>query len=307
MPAAIATTVAQPGLIAILAACERHSNGMGHDQMLKATHAQKVDAIATEAMDLLGSGRQVAPFALRFVNFDLKLAYEALAEIRTRRQLRGETAIGRKLGFTNRGIWAAHEISGPIWSYIYDTTVFDLAAVGGTYTLTALTEPRIEPEIALHIARVPHAGMNDDELLGCIDWVCHAFEIVHSVFRNWHFTAADAVAAHGLHVAFLLGEQHDISADRAAWRRMLSGFDVKLSCENGAVREGHASNVLGGPLSALRFLVRELANDPASAPLRAGELVSTGTLTAAMPVEPGQNWSTEIAGAPMQGLKVRLG
>jgi 2-oxo-3-hexenedioate decarboxylase len=38
--------------------------------------------------------------------------------------------------------------------------------------------------------------------------------------------------------------------------------------------------------------------------LRAGEIVTTGTLTAAYPVSAGERWSTELRGIALQGLEV---
>jgi 2-oxo-3-hexenedioate decarboxylase len=40
--------------------------------------------------------------------------------------------------------------------------------------------------------------------------------------------------------------------------------------------------------------------------LRPGELVTTGTLTEAMPAIPGQNWTTRLAGIDIGGLRLRL-
>ena len=62
----------------------------------------------------------------------------------------------------------------------------------------------------------------------------------------------------------------------------------------------------GGPLKALRFLVNELVRYPACEPLRPGELVTTGTLTEAMPAVGGQTWSTRLTGIDVQGLRLRF-
>lgn len=43
---------------------------------------------------------------------------------------------------------------------------------------------------------------------------------------------------------------------------------------------------------ALRHLVGVLANDPESPPLAGGEIVTTSTLTRALPIAPGQTWGT---------------
>ena len=53
---------------------------------------------------------------------------------------------------------------------------------------------------------------------------------------------------------------------------------------------GFGMNVLGGPLNAVHWLVRGLAGG-----LRAGEIVTTGTLTEALPLQPGERWQHSLA------------
>jgi 2-oxo-3-hexenedioate decarboxylase len=45
-----------------------------------------------------------------------------------------------------------------------------------------------------------------------------------------------------------------------------------------------------------------LARDPDNPPLAAGEIVSTGTLTRALPVRPGETWTTRLIGIPLEGI-----
>ena len=265
---------------------------------------ETIDRISKEAFAVLGRGQQIATFTSRYPGFDLTDAYDVAARVRDMRMARGERAIGRKIGFTNRAVWSGYGISGPIWNHVFDSTVCELAAVDGTFVLASLSEPRIEPEIVLHLAAAPHAKMSDEEIVGCVDWVAHGFEIVHSIFPGWAFAAADAVAAYGVHAGLLLGEKHVVSQDPERWTRALSNFTVEFVCDDGARRGGHARNVLGGPLKALRFLVEELARYPNSEPLGAGEIITTGTLTEAMPVSVGQSWSTHLAGIDMRGMSL---
>jgi len=72
------------------------------------------------------------------------------------------------------------------------------------------------------------------------------------------------------------------------------------------VDQGWASNVLGGPLSALRHLVEVLDNDPVNPPLAGGEIVTTGTLTRAFPVAPGETWTTKPKGVALDGVAIRF-
>ena len=64
--------------------------------------------------------------------------------------------------------------------------------------------------------------------------------------------------------------------------------------------------MLGGPLSALRHLVGLLASDPVNPRLAAGEIVSTGTLTKAMPVASGETWTATPKGIGLDPVKLRF-
>ncbi len=223
--------------------------------------------------------------------------------MRQLREARGEIAIGRKIGFTNRTTWPDY---APMWGYVYDRTVHDLADLGGRFSLAGLAEPRIEPEIVFRLAAAPMPGMDERALLGCIDGVAHGFEIVQSIYPGWAFTAPDAVAAFGLHGALLLGPWHPATANEEEWEQALSTFTVDLLRDGEVVDQGQASNVLGGPLSALRHLVELLARDPVNPPLAAGEIVTTGTLTRVPPVAPGEMWSTALTDVALEGIRVQF-
>src|SRR5215469_613497 len=266
----------------------------------------ELEAIAAEAFAALETSHQIAPFSARFSGFDLDDAYSVAAAIRQRRERRGEMPVGRKIGFTNRTIWAEYNVYEPLWGYVYNRTVHDLTDLGETFSLRGLAEPRIEPEIVFKLAAAPAPGMDGTALLACIDWVAHGFEIVQSIFPGWKFSAADTVAAFGLHGALLTGPRHPIAANAEAWSRTLATFEVDLGREGKVVDHGLAANVLGGPVSALRRLVDILARDQANAPLAAGELVTTGTLTRALPVAPGETWTTELTGLALNGICVHL-
>lgn len=264
------------------------------------------ESMAAEVFSLLGRGRQVQPFSARRPDFDVQEAYRVSAQLRALREERGEQALGRKIGFTNRTIWSEYGISQPIWGYVYDTTVSDLVEGETAFSLSGLAEPRLEPEIVFGLASAPRPGMDEAGLLACIDWVAHGFEIVHSIFPGWRFAVADTIAAGGLHGALLIGPRHSVGRDAAVWLPALSRFTIQLSRDGEPADRGEAANVLGGPLSALRHLVELLAFDSANPPLAAGEIVTTGTLTRAFPVSPGELWQSALDGIPLEGAQLRF-
>ena len=149
--------------------------------------------------------------------------------------------------------------------------------------------------------------MSDSALIDCVEWIALGYEIVQSIFPDWKFSAADTVAANGVHGALLIGTRHAIAPRRAEWQHELSTFEVELYCDSKLVQRGGGSLVLDSPLKALRHLVELLANDPRNPPLCAGEVISTGTLTLAMPVKPGERWTTKAAGIPLEEITIRFG
>lgn len=263
-----------------------------------------VEQISQELIALLGTDQQIEPFSRRHPQFGLRDAYDIVDRVMVLRRTRGERPVGRKIGFTNRSIWRDHGISAPVWNYVFDVTVFRGISGGEPVELFGMPEPRIEPEIVLHLDSSPEAGMPTEELLECIDWVAPGFEVVYSIFPNWDFTAADAAAAYGVHGKLVIGEKLHLTGSRADRLTELSSFSVDLENNLGTRRQGHAWNVLGGPLEALRFLVDEIARFPASDPIKAGELVTTGTLTEAMPARPEETWTAGFRGIELTPLRI---
>ena len=169
------------------------------DSATEAALPTDLQDIASKAFAVLGSGRQLPPFSTAHPDFSLEEAYRVTAAVRTAREARGERPIGRKIGFTNRTIWAEYGVHAPIWGYVYDSTVRDLGSEASEVSLGGLAEPRIEPEIMFGLAAPPAPDMDAQALIRCIDWIAHGFEIVQSIFPNWSFRPPDTVAAYGLH------------------------------------------------------------------------------------------------------------
>src|SRR5262245_6035816 len=264
------------------------------------------EAIAAEALAAMDNAHQIAPFSARYPGLTLDDAYRILDQLCALRIARGERVIGRKIGFTNRTIWAEYGVYAPMWGFVFDTTMRNLPtprqAAQHPFPLALFVEPRIEPEIVFRIAAAPSPDMDEAALFGCIDWVAQGFEIVHSVFAGWKFAPADTVIVNGLHGALLLAPRHPAGFGSSTdWVSNLAGFEIELLRDGAVVDRGRAANVLDGPLSALRHLVGLLARDPVNPPLATGDIVTTGTLTRALPVLPGESWSTMLHGIELDG------
>jgi 2-oxo-3-hexenedioate decarboxylase len=270
------------------------------------TGQMEIEAVGKEVITSLFNHYQIPTFSSRPGGLTLAQAYRVTPLLRAAFEARGERITGRKIGFTNRQMWSAFGVESPIWGYTTSRTTHDLADVPIS-VLDEFCEPRIEPEIMFGLAAAPAPTMNDSALVDCLEWIALGYEIVQSIFPNWKFSAADTVAANGVHGALLIGTRHAIVPRRIEWQRELSTFEVELYCDSKLVQRGSGSLVLDSPLRALRHLVELLANDAHNPPLCAGEVISTGTLTLAMPVNPGERWTTRVAGIPLEEITIRFG
>ena len=237
--------------------------------------------------------------------FSLADGYAVADEIRRLCIAAGDTPRGYKIGFTNRGIWQRYGVHAPIWGPIWNSTL-EFAASNGdaSVSLAPFVQPRLEPEIMFSFASVPRAGMSEHELAGCIDWVAHGFEIVHTHFEGWRFRAADTVADFALHGRLLVGARVPIGefADPVA---ELASLRVTLCCDGEDVESGDASIVLGGPLTALRLWVDAMATQPQQWPIERGDIVTTGTITDAARMKAGERWHTRISDSRLIGVDLR--
>jgi len=266
-----------------------------------------IDAIAVEDLAALDGQERIEPFTGRLPGFDLAAAYQVTAVHRRLRIARGERVVGRKLGFTNRKLWAEYDVHAPIWGDLYDTTVHEIATAGAEFDLAGLAAPKIEPEIAFGLGRAPEPGMDEAQLMACIGWVAHGIEMVQSLYPGWAFQPPDTVVAAALHGAYLIGPRRELAAgERGEWQARLADFSLTLLRNGAATDRGHATDVLGSPLTVLGHLVALLAEDPDNPPLAAGEFVTTGSVTRALDIAPGETWETRPEGLDLPGLSVRF-
>jgi 2-keto-4-pentenoate hydratase len=260
----------------------------------------KPASIAREVADAIATGAQITPFSMRGTPLDIDTAYRSVVDLRA---LRGGRVIGRKIGFTNRGIWARYGVSSPMWGDVLAETCAELAEKVQSVALLGLAEPRLEPEIALVLAKAPRADMDLAELADCVGWVSPAFEIVQSIYPGWQFDITDCIVAGALHGRLLLGPR--VSAQSLDLEK-LPEITVSLRKNGEMVEDGVGANALDGPIQALAHLVALLKTDPLNPPLAAGEIVSTGTLTDAWPIAPGETWSAQYRGALDLEISIRI-
>ena len=274
-------------------------------------------AYAEEIIRLQDTASMTTPFSQCVDSFTTGDAYRISREVLRRREAAGWRRVGRKIGFTNRTIWDQYGVYEPIFGYMYDRTVtwvpdrvWELDGHGpeGALSLDGLVQPLIEPEIVFRLKSTPPNTDDPVALLRSIEWVGHGIEIVQCHFPDWKFAVADTIADGGLHGRYAVSLGVWVEEDNTEMlAERLSTFRLTLMKGSEVAATGGGDLVLGSPLNALAYLVRTLAALPDHPPLEAGELVTTGTLTTALPVSPGETWFTRLHGlADFEGVTLRL-
>lgn len=265
--------------------------------------------IARELITALDRGGTIPSIVARHPSFGWDEAYAVAAEIVKLRRGRGEKTVGRKIGFTNRNIWAEYGATAPIWAHVYDRTLVDATSGRATISLKGSARPRLEPEIAFRLkSPLTKDAREPARVLEAIEWYAPSFEIVDCHFDEWKFKSADSAADFALHWRLIMGPPCPISrGDIARLVSQLGECRVTLS-RNGAVADrGVGANALGHPATALAHLADVLSRQPAFEPLAAGEIITTGTLTAALPIKPGEKWASRYEGLPgVSGLELTI-
>lgn len=264
-----------------------------------------VGALADALLAAFEAGSSLAPITEWLPDFDVATAYEVLHEIERRRVAAGWQPVGRKIGFTNRTIWPRYDVYLPMWAHVWRETVTEAPEGRATLALDRTAEPRIEPEVVFGLAGPVPTDADARAALASVAWIAPGFEIVQSQFPGWRFKAPDCTAAFGLHRALVVGPRVAVTAaNRALLADALPGFTLTLRHGDRVVDRGVGANVLDSPALALVHLARVLAGQPAAAPLAAGELVTTGTITDAWPVRAGETWSSDYGTLGLPGIEL---
>ncbi|MEO5926963.1 MAG: fumarylacetoacetate hydrolase family protein [Bryobacteraceae bacterium] len=250
------------------------------------------------AADFLAARARQSPIdSLPSANgFDLDAAYAMEKEIMRLREESGHGAVGRKVGFASKAMWRIHKLETVVWAHMFEDTVMHADQGVAELAISHLRAPKIEPEIVIKVGD-PEKGLAGAE------WIALGFEIVDCPYPDWKFTPVDFVAAWGLHAGLIVGQRKTVNSI-ATLSDHLADFKLELTRDNELVEEGAGKNCLRSPALCLEELAR--ASAARGDALRPGEIISTGSLTDAQPIAPGQEWRAELNGLPLASLRVKF-
>jgi 2-oxo-3-hexenedioate decarboxylase len=269
----------------------------------------KIEEIARELNAAYETGSMVESLPSRGAGFDLNAAYAVELELKHRREVKGRKAVGRKVGYANKAVWRVLKLETLVWAHMYDDTVHysQNNSASSPLTLPHAHSLKIEPEIVFHLKDQIRGDKADaSAVLESVDWLAMGFEIIDCPFPDWQFQPSDFVAYFGLHAALVIGDRIPVLPDNiATLAQQLATFKVRMSKNGEFVEEGSGRNSLKNPALCLAELSSAIAKRFPAEPLRAGEIVSSGTVTAGHPLEKDDLWTAELEGIPLPSLSLK--
>lgn len=210
-------------------------------------------------------------------------AYRVQDELTALRRLRGDRRIGWKLGYTSDVMRRQMNVDAPNFGPLLTS----MKLKSGGIVSSGLKQPRVEPEILIELSRDISPTAAAGELTASVACFRMAMEVVDSVWRDYRFTLAANTADGSSAAQVVLGAELPSDTDLAA-------MEVELRLNDQGMHTGRGAEAMGHPLMALTWLVRSLG--ARGKHLRAGEIVLTGGLTAAVPLQPGDRVSAHFRG-----------
>jgi 2-keto-4-pentenoate hydratase len=268
----------------------------------------EIEALARELLLAYETGQMLPTLPSSQSGFDLNAAYEVEAQLKQLREVGGARAVGRKVGYANKAMWRVFKLQTLVWAHMYEDTVHYAEGNSASLTVPHARSLKIEPEIVFGLKQpIAVEGVDAAGALEATEWLAIGFEIIDCPFPDWKFQPADFVASFGLHAALVVGERIPVQAGSTAQLlEQLPRFKVRVSRNGEFVEEGSGKNSLASPALCLAELRTAILRRFPGEPLRAGEIISSGTLTAGHPTHAGDTWTVEVEGLPLPALTLRL-
>lgn len=233
-----------------------------------------VDAVAEASRIVDAHARQVTldPISDRGP-LELDDAYEVQRHVVAARLARGERVVGWKLGYTSLVMREQMGVDAPNFGPLTDAMLI----ADGAAVPVSMTQPRVEPEVALRFASDVAAGADRAAVLAAVGSAHAALEVVDSVWTGYRFTLEDNTADGSSAAGVVLGPELPLD--------LIADVEVTLLVDGEPAGTGRGSDASGHPADGVVWLVEQLA--ARGEHLRAGDVVITGGLTRAAPLESG--------------------
>jgi 2-oxopent-4-enoate/cis-2-oxohex-4-enoate hydratase len=246
--------------------------------------------------EALRKRRTIAPLTEQAPGITLEDAYQISLRMLEHRLADGEKVVGKKIGVTSKAVMNMLNVHQPDFGYLTDTMMYATGAE--VPASTQLIAPRAEGEIAFVLKRdLVGPGITTADVIRATDFVMPCFEIVDSRITDWKIKIQDTVADNASCGVVVMGDRAVAPSDVD-----LATCGIVVSLNGEIISTGAGAAALGSPVNCVTWLANTLGR--IGIPLKAGEVILSGSLVPLQPVKPGDNMSLVIGG--LGGCAVRF-
>ena len=198
----------------------------------------------------------------------------------------GEVISGKKIGLTSLAMQSLLGVDQPDYGHLFHSME---VPNGGSVSLGKLFQPKIEGEIAFVLKKdLIGPNVTVEDVLEATDYVLPAIEIVDSRIKDWKIKLVDTVADNASCGLYVLGSNKVKISEID-----LKAIHMELKKNNEVVNEGKGTDVLGDPAICVAWLANKLHGYNVN--LKAGEVILSGALSAAVVAEPGDHFTASFS------------
>ncbi|MFC6668745.1 2-oxopent-4-enoate hydratase [Marinobacterium aestuariivivens] len=249
---------------------------------------EQIQALGDELYQALTRRETLRPLTERFSDISIEDAYHISLRMVERRVEAGEKIIGKKIGLTSKAVQTMLGVDQPDFGFLTDKMAF---SQGEEMPISErLIQPKAEGEIAFILKKdLLGPGLTAADVLAATDCVLPCFEVVDSRIENWQIKIQDTVADNASCGLFVLG---DSAVDPRKVDLRTCGMVVEKNGE--LLSTGAGAAALGSPVNCVAWLANTLGQF--GIPLKAGEVILSGSLVPLEPVKAGDFMSVSIGG-----------
>ena len=256
----------------------------------------QINQLGDELYQAMLKREAVSPLTSRGFDISIDDAYHISLRMLQNRLDAGERVIGKKIGVTSKAVQNMLNVHQPDFGYLTDKMAY---SQGQEMPISEqLIQPKAEGEIAFILKKdLMGPGITNADVLAATDCVLPCFEIVDSRIEDWKIKIQDTVADNASCGLFVLG-------DRAVNPRKvdLSTCGMVVEKNGSIISTGAGAAALGSPVNCVTWLANTLGQF--GIPLKAGEVILSGSLVPLEPVQAGDFMSVSIGG--IGGASVRF-
>ncbi|MBP2638327.1 MAG: tesE [Firmicutes bacterium] len=255
---------------------------------------QVISQLAREIYSAEKSCQPMETITARYPDLTNEEAYQIQLAGMNMRIADGHILVGKKIGLTSKAMQAAMGVYEPDYGYITDRM---MVLEGEPISLGNVIAPKVEAEIAFVLKEgLIGPSVTLPQVLKATAGIMPAFEIIDTRMKDWNIKIQDSIAdAASIGRIVLSGAL--VPVENLDLRYM--GLVLEKNGEVVATAAGAA--VLGHPANAVVWLANKLAQYGIA--LNAGEIIMSGSLTAACPVAAGDNMRATFDGLGTVGVR----